>query len=137
MTDSASQALLDERYGRGKKRTFDKRLGWITGGALVLAGLVFLFFANWQDGKNLEVKDLHYSVVNDTAVEVDVQVTADADAEIVCAVEALSASHGTVGWKLVTIPAGDERTRRFTATVITTSPAATGSVRECWQPVEG
>lgn len=133
MTDSAAQALLDERYGHGRKRSFDKRFAWLTGAALVLAGLVFLLFGGWQQGSDLEFKDLHYLVVDDASVEVDVQVTAAADAEVICAIEALSASHGIVGWKLVTLPAGGERTRRFTETMVTTSPATTGRVRECWE----
>lgn len=133
MTDQASQSLLDERYGKGRKRALDKRLGWIVGGAAVLAGLAFVLFGGWQQGTDLEFKDLHYSVNSETSVTVDVQVTAPADATVVCAVEALSTSHGTVGWKQVTIPPGDERTRRFTSTMITTSPATTGRVRDCWE----
>lgn len=133
MTDQASQSLLDERYGKGRKRTLDKRLGWVVGGAAMLTGLAFVLFGGWQQGKDLEFKDLHYSVVDDSTVSVDVQVTAPASATVVCALEALSTSHGTVGWKQVTIPPGDERTRRFTATMITTSPATTGRVRDCWE----
>ncbi len=137
MTDPASQALLDERYGRGRKRSFDKRLAWGVGVTLVAAGLAFVLFGGWQQGSDLEFKDLHYSVESESAVEVDAQVTAAADAEIVCAIEALSESHGTVGWKLVTLPAGDERTRRFTTTLVTTSQATTGRVRDCWEQVAG
>ena len=137
MTDPASQTLLDERYGRGRKRSFDKRLAWGVGVTLACAGLAFVLFGGWQQGSDLEFKDLHYSVISDSAVEVDVQVTAAADAEIVCAIEALSESHGTVGWKLVTLPSGDERTRRFESTVVTTSPATTGRVRSCWEPQVG
>lgn len=133
MTDQASQTLLDERYGKGRKRTLDRRLGWIVGGATVLTGLGFVLFGGWQQGTDLEFKDLHYSVIDDTSVSVDVQVTAPASATVVCAIEALSTSHGTVGWKQVTIPPGDERTRRFTSTMITTSPATTGRVRDCWE----
>ncbi|MDI6023969.1 DUF4307 domain-containing protein [Leucobacter sp. UT-8R-CII-1-4] len=133
MTDQASQSLLDERYGKGRKRTLDKRLGWVVGGAAVLTGLAFVLFGGWQQGSDLEFKDLHYSVNSETSVTVDVQVTAPADATVVCAVEALSTSHGTVGWKQITIPPGDERTRRFTSTMITTSPATTGRVRDCWE----
>lgn len=137
MTDPASQALLDERYGRGRKRSFDRRFAWGAGGVLVAAGLAFVLFGGWQQGSDLEFKDLHYSVESGRSVEVDVQVTAAADAQIVCAIEALSESHGTVGWKLVTLPAGEERTRRFTTTLVTTSPATTGRVRDCWEQPAG
>ena len=137
MTDPASQALLDERYGRGRKRSFDRRFAWGAVGVLVAAGLAFVLFGGWQQGSDLEFKDLHYSVESERSVEVDVQVTAAADAQIVCAIEALSESHSTVGWKLVTLPAGDERTRRFTTTLVTTSPATTGRVRDCWEQPAG
>lgn len=135
-TDAGSADLLDERYGRARRRGIDKRIGWAVGGALVLAGLGFLFFGGWQQGADLEYKDLHYSVIDDRTVLVDVQVTAPRDSEAICAIEALSDSYATVGWKLVQLPAEEQRTRRFETRVVTTSPATTGTVRECWL-VEG
>ncbi len=129
----STSRLLDERYGRGRKRSIDKRFGWIAAGALVLAGVAVLLFGGWQQGSDLEFKDLDYAVVDERTVRVDVQVTGPADATLVCAVEALSESYATVGYKLVELPAGDERTRRFATTIVTTSKATTGTVRECWQ----
>lgn len=137
MTEPSTQALLDERYGTKRSRRFDKPFAWATGGALVLAGLVFLLFSGWQEGKDLEFKDLHYTVLDESTVNVDMQITAPADTTIICAVEALNTSHSTVGWKTVRVPENGDRTRRFNVDVTTTSLATTGRVRECWTPEEG
>ncbi len=133
MTNPTSQALLEERYGRSRSRSFDKRFAWIIGGVLVLAGLVFVFFGGWQQGTNIDFQELHYTVVDDSRVEIDIQVTAPPKATVICALEALSTSHGTVGWKIITVPESNERTRRFTGTLVTTAPATTGLVRDCWE----
>lgn len=124
--------LFDDRYGRGRQRGFDKRFGWIAGGVLLLGGLVFVLFGGWHQTSDLEFKTLHYAVIDDRTVMVDAQVTAPANTDVVCVIEALSTSRATVGWKLVELPASDERTRRFTADTVTTGPATTGTVRECW-----
>lgn len=124
--------LLDERYGRGRKRHLDKRIGWVTGGVLVLGGIAFLLFGGWQQGSDLEYKDLNYAVIDERTVSVDAQVTGPSDASVICVFEALSSSFATVGWKLVELPAGDKRTRQLTTTIVTSSPATTGTVRECW-----
>ncbi|NLA66097.1 MAG: DUF4307 domain-containing protein, partial [Leucobacter sp.] len=58
--------------------------------------------------------------------------TIPAGNDAVCAFEALSESYATVGWKLVELPAISEPNRQFTVEIVTTSPATTGSVRECW-----
>jgi hypothetical protein len=129
---SSAQHLLDERYGRGRRRKFDRRLGWFIGGALVLFGIGFLFFSGWHEGSDLDFKDLDYSVVDERTVEVTMQVTAPAGSEVVCAIEAVSESYATVGWKTIELEPSETRTRQLTATLVTTSPATTGSVRSCW-----
>lgn len=131
-TPGAAQNLLDERYGRGKKRSFDKRFAWIAAGALVLAGLGVLLFGGWQQGTNIDFRDLDYSVVDERTVAVDAQITIPVGTPAICAFEAMSESYATVGWKLVELPASDEHSRIMSATIITTSPATTGTVRECW-----
>lgn len=137
MTDAvdargSTEQLLDERYGRGRKRSIDKRFAWIAAGALVLGGLAVLLFGGWQEGTGIDYRDIGYSVVDGRTVSVDAQVTIPTGTDAICAFEALSESKGTVGWKLVELPASDEHTRRFTTTLVTTTPATTGTVKECW-----
>lgn len=128
----ANTPLLDDRYGTGRKRSIDRRFGWIAAGLLVLGGLVFLLFSGWQSSTDLEFKTLSYSVIDERTVTVDAQVTVPAGSNAVCAFEALSESYSTVGWKLVELPASENRTRSISPMIITTAPATTGTVRECW-----
>ncbi|WP_416445662.1 DUF4307 domain-containing protein [Leucobacter sp. HNU] len=51
---------------------------------------------------------------------------------VACAVEALSPSFATVGWKVVELPESQERTRRFSEELATTYAATAGQVKECW-----
>lgn len=133
MTQSASGTdALDARYGRGRQRGIDKRVGWVVASIAVIAGLVFVFFGGWQQGTSVEHRTLSYSVESDTLVQVRYEVTAPAQSDVVCIVEALSPSYATVGWKLVELEPSNDRTRRFRETMVTTSPATTGTVRSCW-----
>jgi hypothetical protein len=126
------QSELDDRYGRGRRRRIDRRLGWGVAGALLVAGLAFLLFGGWQTGSTIEFRDLAYSVVDERTVEVDFEVTAPPGSDVVCALEALSESYSQIGWKVHELPASDQRTRRFTDTLVTTGPATTGIVKSCW-----
>lgn len=126
------QLELDERYGRGRGRRIDRRLGWGIAIGLLAAGLAVLLFSGWQAASTIEFRVLAYSVIDDRTVEVDFEVTAPPGSEVVCALEALSESHAQLGWKVHELPVSEQRTRRFTDTLVTTGPATTGIVKSCW-----
>ncbi|MGK0716359.1 DUF4307 domain-containing protein [Leucobacter sp. W1153] len=128
----ATPGLIDERYGRRRQRGIDKRVGWILAGVALLTGLAVLLFGGWQDSSRVEFRDLAYSVESDREVSVSFEVTAPPRTELACALEALSPSFATVGWKVLELEPSPDRTRRFTDTLVTTSPATTGIVRSCW-----
>ncbi len=138
MTQTADTAArtIEERYGRGKRRSIDKRLGWIVGGGAVLAGLAFLLFSGWQHSSTVEFRDLAYSVDSDREVTVSYEVTAPAQARVACTLEALSTSYATVGARTLELEPSEQRTRRFEQTLVTTYPATTGTVRSCWVVTE-
>ena len=137
-TGQPIEGLLDERYGRRKQHGIDRRIAWIAGGALAALGLLVVFFGGWQTTSTIEYANLAYEVVDDRTVRVDAQITAPPGSQPVCALQALSTSRATVGWKIVELGSSDERTRRFETTLVTASPATTGSVRECWlQEIQG
>jgi hypothetical protein len=129
---SPQQRVLDERYGRGRRRRFDRRLGWGAAAVLLLAGLAVLLFSGWQNANTIEFRDLAYSVVDDRTVEIDFEVSAPPGTEVVCALEALSESYAQLGWRVHELPASEQRTRRFSDTLVTTGPATTGVVKSCW-----
>ncbi len=130
VTDAAG--ALDERYGRTSKRGIDRRLGWVIGSLAVIGGLIFLFFGGWQTTSKVETHDLHYEVIDDRSVTLDFEVTSQPGAPVACAIEALSTSFATVGWEVVELPIAEQRTRRFTSTLVTTYPATTATLRSCW-----
>lgn len=127
-----TQANLEERYGRGRQRGIDRRLGWGLAGAGVALGLVLLLFSGWQGASSVEYRDLHYEVIDARTVRVDFEVTAPSGAPVACALEALSTSFATVGWSVIELPVSDQRTRRFSETLITTYEGTTGTLRSCW-----
>ncbi|MBN9612811.1 MAG: DUF4307 domain-containing protein [Actinobacteria bacterium] len=123
---------LDDRYGRTRRRGVDKRLGWgIAIGALLL-GLAVLLFGGWQSSNTVEGKVIHYQVQDPRTVAVDFQVSAPTGTEVACALEALSKSYSTVGWKVVVLPPSDQLTRSISETMAPTYLATTGTVRSCW-----
>ena len=128
MTDA-----LEDRYGRGKKRGIDRRIAWGAGAVLLLSGLAVLLFGGGLQSSNIEFKVLSYEVdATAASAMVDFQVSAKPGSEVACAVEALSESYATVGWKVISLPASDSRTQRLTESVVTTYPATTATLRSCW-----
>jgi hypothetical protein len=131
-----STAALDERYGRGRQRGIDRRLGWGVAIAALALGLVVLLWGGWQTTSTVEFRDLHYEVVDQRTVRLDFEVSAPPGTRVACALEALSGSYATVGWSILELPVTDQRTRRFSETLVTTYEGATGTLRSCWV-VEG
>ena len=65
-------------------------------------------------------------------VVIDFQVTAPAGRDVACALEALDADHGVVGWRIVQLPASDQPARAFRESIPTVALATTGLVNACW-----
>ena len=130
----AQAASLEDRYGTGRSRRLDKRIGYVAGGLLVAGGIAFLAFSGWNDSSKLEFRDLAHSMPDDRTVTVTFEVTAPPETPVLCAVEALNVSYATVGWKITELPASSERTRTVTESLVTTNPATTGTVNHCWIP---
>lgn len=133
---TSTQQRLDERYGRTPGA--DKR----TRTQMIIAGVIFaLVFTAWVvwgglSGTNasLETRDLGYSAATETTIDVRWDVSAAPGAEVTCALQALNASFGIVGWKIVELGASTERTRVFVDTIRTAEPAVTALPYRCWLP---
>jgi hypothetical protein len=125
---------LDERYGRSQQTTRRFRVIAIT--AAAFAALVLISWVVWAglagDAATLEAKDTGHTVVNDHSVSVSWSLTVDPGTPTRCAVEALNESFGIVGWKIVAVPASDQRTRVLTEALRTTELAVTGLIYRCW-----
>ena len=126
------QTNLEERYGRSRQRGIDRRIGWSVAVGALLLGVAFLLFSGWQNSNRVSYNVVHYEVVEATTVRVDFEVTAPAESTVACALEALSESRATVGWRIIEWSTGDQLTRRFNESLTTTYAATTGNVRSCW-----
>ncbi|WP_368074215.1 DUF4307 domain-containing protein [Curtobacterium sp. SGAir0471] len=129
-------ASLDDRYGRTPDRRRRSRLVGIV--AAIAVVLVFVAWVVWagldQESHGLDNTELGYTVVSDHQTVVHSQVSADPGTEVRCAVQVLDRSYSIVGWKEVTLPASDQRTRSISTSVNTTTRGVTGLIHDCWVP---
>ncbi|MGO1434170.1 MAG: DUF4307 domain-containing protein [Canibacter sp.] len=139
--DSALQntdtAHLEQRYGRKRRRRFDRVFAWIII-ALLGAGVVWFFTAggfNFADN-DIDARDLGHKIINEREASLTFELNVQPDTPTACAIEAVTKSHAPVGYKIIEIPASDDRTRTFTAELITVGEATTITVRECWSTEE-
>jgi len=123
---------LDARYGRTSRR------GGLVGvvlAALVVVGLAVAWFA-WarpiDTGPSLDWEDRGFQIQSDARIDASFLLTLDPGHAARCAVEALDASYGVVGWRIVDVPASSDRIRTFTTTILTTAHPVTGTVHQCW-----
>ena len=131
-----TQNRLDERYGRTARAAKTNRtLGVLAGiGFAVVLGAWLWWGGVLETPSQLQYRDVAHTIVDDTEVSVSYEITAAPGTEVSCAVHALNASYGIVGWRIVDIPAGERWTRVFDTTLRTSEPAVTGLLYECWLP---
>ena|SRR5690625_3296373 len=125
---------LDERYGRARRRRGDRRVAIVAFVVLGLAVGALVVFGSFKMSNAPSFETTGYTITDDSDVQVRYTVSMPAGKTAACAVEALSESYATVGWKIVEIEASDSRMRRFATDLRTTAPPTTGHVKECWYP---
>lgn len=131
-----TQNRLDERYGRTARSAKSNRtIGVLAGiGFAVVLGAWLWWGGVLETPSQLQYRDVAHTIVDDTEVSVTYEITAAPGTEVSCAVHALNASYGIVGWRIVDIPAGERWTRVFDTTLRTSEPPVTGLLYECWLP---
>jgi len=124
---------LDRRYGRSPTRRRLQRTLSIVGAALV--AVIVVVWAAWvgllTPGATLSSETISYDIVSDDAVSIQFSVAVDPGNEVVCALAAQSERHAVVGWRIITIPASEERFRTFDEPLITSEPAVVGLISDC------
>lgn len=131
-----TQTRLDERYGRTARRARATRAFGIVAasGFAVVLGAWLWWGGVLETPSQLQYRDVAHTIVNETEVSVTYEVTAAPGVSVTCAVQALSAAYGIVGWRIVELPVSDRWTRVFDTTLRTSEPAVTGLLYECWVP---
>ena len=131
---STASADLDARYGRSPKTRRNNRLIVVT----VAIGFVAVFTA-WlvwggllEAPAQFEAKDTGYEIIEDSAVTVHWNFNVPENTDARCAVQALNSTFAIVGWKIVDVPASDQRNRALSETIRTTEEAVSGLIYRCW-----
>jgi len=134
MTEIPSR--LDERYGRTARSARNSRaLAIVAGiGFAAVLGAWLWWGGVLETPSQLQYRDVAHTIVDETEVSVTYEVTTAPGTEVACAVQALNASYGIVGWRIVEIPSSERWTRVFDTSLRTSEPAVTGLLYECWLP---
>jgi hypothetical protein len=109
--------------------------------AVATAIVIVVVFAVWvvwagpgQTSHGLDTEDVGYRVMSDELTVVHTQVSADPGTTVECAVQVLDRAYAIVGWKTVTLPGSEQRTRSITTEVKTSARGVTGLINACWVP---
>ena len=128
--------LLATRYGQTPQlASRNRRLGIMTALGFTLVLGAWLWWGGvLEEPAQLQYRDLGHVIVSDTEVLVQYEVTTPPGTPVACAVQALNASYGIVGWKIVALEPADQWTRTFQEPLRTSEQAVTGLLYECWLP---
>jgi len=131
---AAGNESIAERYGRGRRtRSREKTMLAIFGGLIVVVFAAWVLWAGLDgNAPALEARDIGHKVVDEHQVQVTFEVTAEPGTPINCVAQALNEEFAPVGWKVLEIPASEQRTRQFTTDVLTTELGNTGLIYRCW-----
>ena len=125
---------LDARYGRTPSSR--RRTVWVAAIAAVAFAIVFVAWLIWggllEAPAQFEARDAGHELVSDAEVSVTWQFSVEPGTTASCAVQALDERFAIVGWKVVDVPASEQRTRMLTETLRTTEQAVTGLIYRCW-----
>jgi len=131
-----NQNLLTSRYGQtpqAAKRS--KAVGVTTAlGFTLVLGAWLWWGGGLEQPAQIQTRELGYVVTSDQEVVVNFEVTTPPGTNVSCAVQALNASYGIVGWKIVALEPSTVWTRTFQETLVTSEKAVTGLLYECWLP---
>ena len=131
-----SASDLNARYGRTTNR---RRRNLIV--AIVFGGAIVVVFGAWaiwvglfQPTASIDFDSTGQSAVASNELKVTWQLSVDPGTDTACAVQALDANFGIVGWKIVSLPASSDRSRSLSTIVRTAQPAVEGNIYQCWIP---
>ena len=135
--NQVSQAeRMAQRYGHTKAAANQRKAIGIAGGIGVAAVLgSWLWFAGLaQPDAQFQARDLGYSITDNRNITVQFEITVTPNTSMRCAIQALNAEYGIVGWQIVDIPASEQRTRVFEQPLRTSEKPVTGLLYRCWLP---
>jgi Domain of unknown function (DUF4307) len=131
---SVSSSDLNARYGRTKNR---RRRNLVI--AVGFGGAILITFAAWTiwgglfvPEATIDTEPVGNSLVSSNQMLVRWEMSEAPGTHAKCAVQALDANFGIVGWKILTIPPSTQSTRTLSTIVRTAQPAVSGLIYLCW-----
>ena len=124
--------VMAERYGAPTPAHRRRRRLWLTAGSLGVLGIAVLVWISIEFfAPEATSEQIGFDVIDETHVQVIVDVSKPLDRTATCTLEALNQGYGQVGIVDVTVGPQDQRTTRLTVDITTAELATTGVVREC------
>lgn len=129
-----TREALAARYGRTPGSHRRALVVGVIAAAAVLVVVVawVLWVGLFGPGASLESRDTAHRIAADGSVEISFEITTPPGTAVSCALQALNEQFAIVGWKVVEIPPGQQRTRSFVETIQTTEQPTTGLIYRCW-----
>ena len=129
-----ASTVRGERYGHtARSRGRGRLIALLFGGAVVVVIGSWVIWAGLDGARStVDAQDKGHVIVSNTRVDVTFDVSVDRGIATACVVQAQNEKHAVVGWKVVDIPASNQRDQEITTSVLTTEPAVTGLIYSCW-----
>ncbi len=132
--DASAAGALAQRYGTGPRRQRgQRRMVMLVAIALIAAFAVWLIWrASTGADVPIDARVVSFEAIDDTAMDVTVLIDFDPAATASCALEVQGDAKSIVGWLVIDLPAGGDRSRLVTQRINTTEKGVTGLISRCW-----
>lgn len=127
---------IAERYGQTQAAARrQKTIGIIGGAGIAVVFAAWLWWAGLeQPDAQFQARDIGYSIADNRNITVQFEITVTPNTGMRCALQALNAEYGIVGWQIVDIAPSEQRTRVFNHPLRTSEMPVTGLLYRCWVP---
>lgn len=136
MKQETSAEDLAARYGNTPQAAQRQKIIAIVGaiGVAVVLVVWIVFASPIRSSSQFQARDLGYIYNDDRNITVQFEITVAPNTPMECAVQALNAEYGIVGWRVIDIAPSEQRTRIFQQPLRTSENAVTSLLYRCWVP---
>jgi len=122
---------MQQRYGQGRSKRFDRIFAISVGAFALIAFLVWAVIFTIADSSRVTSRDASYLVNDEFSTSVVFEVTRKPGEEVLCDVKVLNQSYAIVGFKTLYIAPSNSSSSVISTTVNTTELGVTGLVDSC------
>lgn len=126
-----SENLLQQRYGLGSSRKWNRILAISVAVVAIVSFLVWAIWFTIDDANKISTRDVGFTVIDEFSTEVVFEVSRNPGQAVVCDVQVLSQSYAVVGFKTLAVEPSASRSTVISTMVNTTELGTTGLVDSC------